>query len=290
MVRSPRTRAAPSRRSRSLFSRPIPATAPAASQLRSRPWHDGPQDEPEGERPGGQVVDGGPGQVGRREGDGGTGHGQCRQELGEPLPAQGTGRQAGADHDRPSHQGRDDAHRRRTGTEQEGAEPGQQRCQRRLVDVAERRMAAAGDEVELVTVEAVACAHRQLHRHQDGGHRPHAPGQWWRRRSVGTGARVRLRGGRLRWPDDARRHASDRSEIRSRRGRTRRCPRHGPARSGPRGSPWSERDTRWSTRPGRALRSAVGGDDQLRPVVADVAHRGGHGPVDQCARRGRHQQ
>ena len=67
---------------------------------------------------------------------------------------------------------------------QHRAEPGQQRGQRRLVDVAERRVLPGREEVQLVADVAVARADRHLdgHRrhgdqHDPGPGRPHRPGR-----------------------------------------------------------------------------------------------------------------
>src|SRR5262249_52235504 len=86
--------------------------------------------------------------------------------------AERRGDPAGEHPARPAGQRRDDPDRRRADAEHV-RDPGEQRDQRRLVDVAEREMPAGLDEVQLVLQEAVPAAERELDGHEDAGDHPH---------------------------------------------------------------------------------------------------------------------
>ena len=97
-------------------------------------------------------------------------------------------------------QRRDDPDGRRADPEYAG-DPGQQRRQRRLVDVAEREMVPGHDEVQLVLLEAVPAAHSELDCHEYCRDHPrqyrHAirPGRWGQRcRAVFRDSRLRTCG------------------------------------------------------------------------------------------------
>ena len=93
------------------------------------------------------------------------------------------------DDDRPAGQRRDDPDRRRRDPEKIRC-PGQEWRERRLVDVAEGEVVRGYEEVQLVLLEAVAPAHRELDRHEHGGDHPGEPGN-----PVGAGiGRLRHRG------------------------------------------------------------------------------------------------
>ena len=102
-----------------------------------------------------------------------------------PQPARPKQSREPGRHDdyRPAGQCRDDPDRRRGDPEQICC-PGQQRRERRLVDVAEGEMMRRHEEVQLVLLEAVACAHGELDRHERGGNHPRQPGH-----PVGAGGR-----------------------------------------------------------------------------------------------------
>ena len=135
---------------------------------------DGPEDQPERERPGGQVVDRGPGQVRRAEGDRSTRHGDRGQHLGEAFATQRGRREPGPDDDCAAGQSREHPHRARTGPEEPDPKARQPRGQGRLVHIAQGKVAATGDEVELVPMEAIAGTDRHLHRNKCGSDPPNA--------------------------------------------------------------------------------------------------------------------
>ena len=132
-------------------------------------------------RPGQQLGRRGVADVGSADDDRGARRGQSGEHPAEPARAEQR-RQPGRDHhDRAARQRRDDPDRRRADAEDVG-DPGEQRDERRLVDVAEREMAAGHDEVQLVLLESVPAAYRELDRHEHAADHPHE-----HRDPVGTG-------------------------------------------------------------------------------------------------------
>jgi hypothetical protein len=113
--------------------------------------------------PGQQVQRGGVADVRGADDDRGARRGQGGEHPAEPARAEQRDEPGRHDHDRPARQRRDDPDRRRADAQDVG-DPGEQRDERRLVHVAEREMAAGHDEVQLILLEAVPAAHRELDR------------------------------------------------------------------------------------------------------------------------------
>ena len=149
-----------------------PPARPVPEQCRGDAQQDG--------RPGEQLQRGGVGQVHGADEDGGARHGEGGEHPAEPARAEQRREPGRHDHDRPAGQRRDDPDRRRADPEHAG-DPGEQRGQRRLVHVAEREMVPRHHEVQLVLLEAIPAAHRELDRDEQGRDDPHGP-----RQAIGT--------------------------------------------------------------------------------------------------------
>ena len=142
----------------SLFSRPIPADdadgQPEAPIAASEQLHQQPQDDRPGEQVGlGRGVEMPAGEIARERGR------DRRQDLRPSRSAEVARDERDQDHDEPHLEGGQHPHRRRRDPEQGHRRGGEQRRQRRLVDVAEGRVLAGHDEVHLVAVEAVGARH-----------------------------------------------------------------------------------------------------------------------------------
>lgn len=96
---------------------------------------------------------------------------EAGQHPAEPSRAEERRESGRRDHQCSSRQCRDDPHCRRADAGGAG-DPGEQRGYRGLVHVAEREMVPCRDEIQLVLLEAVPGAHRDLGCHEQGCDRP----------------------------------------------------------------------------------------------------------------------
>jgi hypothetical protein len=137
-----------------------PATVLAEQQLDDEQQRYAPEQEIRGGR--GQQVHGAQ--------ELGTGRGGQRgEDLAGGAGAEQAAHRGGQRDQRGHHQRRDQAQGEQRVARHGGGEAGQQRGEGRLVDVAERRVLAGGQEVQLITVISVPGAHRHLDGERDGG-------------------------------------------------------------------------------------------------------------------------
>jgi len=163
-----------------LFSSPAPAATPAPSHQRCR-WRNTAvvthsRTAAQASRSSGVVLP-----MCGADDDGSARRGEGGEYPAEPARAEQRRELGRRDHDGPAGQRRDYPDRRRADAENV-RDPGEQRDQRRLVHVTETEMVPRHDEVQLVLLEAVPAAHRELDRYKPGADHPSE-----RRNAVGGG-------------------------------------------------------------------------------------------------------
>ena len=155
-----------------LFSRPTPATAPKASQSRSRPAREHAHQDPADERPEEEVEGVHRVVAAERQGDRGEAGRDSREGARERTAAQRPGDPAGEPDGRGDRERRHHAQREVRLPGNLRHEPRDPAHERRVVDVAPAGMPAAGDVVELVPEDAVAGEKREVEEEDARGRAP----------------------------------------------------------------------------------------------------------------------